>query len=68
MILTGEGRAGEIAQVERFDLVGPDIGVMQRLFTGLYGQEAKVTVRENAKRGFSYADNGNGSHNPRLPR
>ena len=62
MILSNEGRSGEIAEVEGFDGGRMNICVGEGVPDRLCCERTKITIGEGAKGGFPDANNGNRSH------
>src|SRR5690242_9169092 len=68
MVLTDEGRSGEVAQIECFHLRRLYVAVFECFLSSLYGERAKVTVGERAEVGFANADDGYLSHTFKITR
>ena len=66
MVLPHERWPGEIAQVERVDLPGRDVGIQKAALPGLYRERPQVPLREGPERRLSNADYRNWSHNSRT--
>jgi hypothetical protein len=62
MILSDERRAGEIAEIERFNLIGTAMRVLQAFLNCFRGEGAQIAVGKCSERSFPDADYGYGSH------
>jgi hypothetical protein len=62
MVLSNEGRRGEVAQVESFHLFGPAGRVGESLFAGSHGERAQAPFGKCPERRFAGAGNRYSSH------
>ena len=67
MILSGEFRAREVAEIKRFNSIRLQIGVFERFFAGSNRQGAEILVRERSEPGFTRANYRNLSHRELRP-